>query len=59
MQVFYKTAQQARALATAVHTSGKGIAGVYSKEVAEMKLIQAMDLAKVFEHPLLLTMEEE
>ena len=59
MQVFYKSAQQARALATAVHTSGKGIAGVYSKEVAEMKLIQAMDLAKVFEHPLLLTMEEE
>ena len=59
IQVFYKSEQQARALAMSVHKAGKGIAGVYSKEVAEMKLIQAMDLAKQFEHPLLLTMEEE
>jgi ATP-dependent Clp protease adaptor protein ClpS len=46
-------------LTETVHNTGKGIAGIYSKEVAEMKVIQSMDFAKMLSHPLLVTMEAE
>ena len=58
-EVFYKSEAEARYLTDAVHNSGKGIAGIYSKEVAEMKVIQSMDFAKMLNHPLLITMEAE
>ena len=58
-EVFYKSESEARYLTDSVHNTGKGIAGVYSREVAEMKLIQAMDWARKLSHPLLVTMEEE
>jgi ATP-dependent Clp protease adaptor protein ClpS len=42
-----------------VHEKGKGIAGVYSKEVAETKSIKANNLAKSSGFPLLTTIEPE
>jgi len=40
-----------------VHTKGKGICGVYTREIAETKVTQVNDYARQNEHPLLCTME--
>jgi len=58
-QVFHMDHQKANAITMQVHTEGKGIAGVYSKEIAEMKVLQSMDWAKQQDHPLLVTLEKE
>lgn len=42
-----------------VHTRGKGICGVYTKEIAETKMFQVNEYSKQNEHPLLCTIEEE
>ena len=40
-----------------VHTQGKGVCGVYSREIAETKVAQVNDYARENHHPLLCTME--
>jgi len=41
-----------------VHTSGKGICGVYTFDIAETKVAQVMGYAQQYQHPLLCRMEE-
>lgn len=41
-----------------VHTRGKGICGVFTKEIAETKMSQVNEYAKQNEHPLLCSIEE-
>jgi ATP-dependent Clp protease adaptor protein ClpS len=41
-----------------VHTKGKGICGVYTRDIAETKVAQVNQYARENEHPLLCTMEE-
>ncbi len=41
-----------------VHTRGKGVCGVFTKEVAETKVAQANEYARRNQHPLLCAMEE-
>jgi ATP-dependent Clp protease adaptor protein ClpS len=41
-----------------VHTRGRGICGVYSREVAESKVAQVNEYSRVNMHPLLCTMEK-
>lgn len=41
-----------------VHKKGSGTAGVYSLEVAEMKVMQVNQFAQLNEHPLKSTLEE-
>ena len=41
-----------------VHTKGKGVCGVYTREIAETKVAQVNDYARQNQHPLLCTMEE-
>jgi ATP-dependent Clp protease adaptor protein ClpS len=41
-----------------VHTKGKGVCGVFTKDVAETKVFQVSQFARENEHPLLCTMEE-
>ncbi len=41
-----------------VHTKGKGICGVYTRDIAETKVAQVNQFARENEHPLLCTMEE-
>jgi ATP-dependent Clp protease adaptor protein ClpS len=43
----------------AVHLKGRGVAGVYTFEIAEAKITKVTSLAKAQEFPLLCTMEEE
>ena len=42
-----------------IHNNGKGICGVFTREVAEMKVRDVLDCARRHEHPLQCTMEPE
>src|ERR671916_18051 len=57
--VFGKSEGDAFRIMWAVHTQGVGVAGVYTHEVAEMKVERVTQLAREQEYPLLCTMEEE
>ncbi|MGV8958919.1 MAG: ATP-dependent Clp protease adapter ClpS [Stenotrophomonas sp.] len=41
-----------------VHTRGRGICGVYTREVAETKVAQVNEFSRMNQHPLLCTMEK-
>ena len=41
-----------------VHTSGKGICGLFTREIAETKVSLVNDYSKENQHPLLCTMEK-
>ncbi|WP_093031007.1 MULTISPECIES: ATP-dependent Clp protease adapter ClpS [Thiocapsa] len=41
-----------------VHTRGRGVCGVFTKDIAETKVSQVNDFARSHHHPLLCTMEE-
>ena len=41
----------------AVHTQGKGVCGIFTKEVAETRSMQINNLAQENEHPLLSEIE--
>lgn len=41
-----------------VHTRGRGICGVFTRDVAETKAAQVMDYARAQSHPLMCTIEE-
>lgn len=57
--VFRKSRMEAARIMLTVHNSGKGVAGIYTREIAEAKAGQAMDLARARAYPLLLTTEPE
>ena len=40
-----------------VHTEGKGVCGVFPREIAETKAVQVNDFAREAEHPLLCDIE--
>lgn len=40
-----------------VHHNGKGVCGVYTRDIAETKVAQVNDFARSHEHPLLCSME--
>ena len=41
-----------------VHTRGKGVCGVFTREIAETKVAQVNEYSRENQHPLLCTMEE-
>jgi ATP-dependent Clp protease adaptor protein ClpS len=57
--VFGKSDADAFQIMWAVHTQGLGCAGVYTYEVAEMKVEKVTQMARAQEFPLLCTLEEE
>lgn len=59
MKVFHRTSEQSRAIAKEVHKNGTGIAGTYTRDVAETKYYQALNLIKETEYPLQLSLEPE
>ena len=56
-QVFHKTADEATQIMLAVHQAGKGVAGLYPKEVAETKVAIVRHLARKDGFPLQCVME--
>lgn len=57
MEVFFKTKMEAVALMLEIHNKGQGILGIYSKEVATMKLKQARHYIQKSRFPLKVAME--
>lgn len=56
--VFHKKEEEASKIMLDVHKRGKGVAGVYSYDIAMTKVNLAMSLAKEEGFPFKLTMEE-
>ncbi|MBY3155415.1 ATP-dependent Clp protease adapter ClpS [Rhizobium laguerreae] len=59
MQFFNKGADEAHSIMMQVHTNGKGICGVFTKDVAETKATEVMKWARVEQHPLRLEVEAQ
>ena len=57
--VFNMPEEQAIQVMLNVHLRGSGVAGIYTYEIAEMKVDKATALAREQEYPLLVTMEPE
>ncbi|MDT8397003.1 MAG: ATP-dependent Clp protease adapter ClpS [Pseudomonadales bacterium] len=54
---FGMNAETATRVMLKVHTEGKGVCGVFSKDVAETKALQVNDYARECQHPLLSDVE--
>ena len=50
--------EQATQVMLHVHTRGKGVCGVYTREIAETKVALVNDFSRRNQHPLLCTLEE-
>jgi len=57
--VFRKDHDSAVGLTLQIHNEGSAIAGIYSHEVAEQKVSDAIKLARDHGHPLMLKAEQE
>ena len=55
---FAMNRQKATQVMLHVHTRGKGVCGVFTREVAETKLTQVNEFSRSHQHPLLCTMEK-
>jgi ATP-dependent Clp protease adaptor protein ClpS len=58
-QFFRMSETTATAFMMAVHKHGKGTAGVYTRDIAETKAAQIMDVAKEYGMPLMVTAEPD
>jgi ATP-dependent Clp protease adaptor protein ClpS len=56
--VFRKAEPEATAIMLAVHRAGLGVAGIYTRDVAETRAERGRQLAEREGYPLLLTVEE-
>ena len=54
---FSKDRAQATRIMLQVHTNGKGLCGIYVREIAETKVAQVNEYARDSNHPLLCEME--
>jgi ATP-dependent Clp protease adaptor protein ClpS len=55
---FNKSEDEATQIMLDVHQKGSGVAGTYTLEVAEMKVMQANQFSQMNQHPLKCTMKE-
>ena len=58
-RIFHKPMPVASNLTMKIHTMGSAIAGIYSKEIAEIKIVQVQIEAESKGYPLYLTSEVE
>lgn len=56
--VFHKEYGEAVRIMLHVHTQGIGVAGIYTREIAETKAALVESLARQYEYPLKCTVEE-
>jgi ATP-dependent Clp protease adaptor protein ClpS len=59
VSVFNHEERQALNLTLAVHNKGSAVAGVYSYEIAEQKVLDATNMARLNGYPLVTKMEAE
>ncbi|GIX21401.1 MAG: ATP-dependent Clp protease adapter protein ClpS [Gammaproteobacteria bacterium] len=59
LQVFFgMDRHKATQIMLQVHTRGRGVCGVYTRDIAETKVAQVNNYAREHQHPLLCIMEE-
>ncbi|MDX2425422.1 MAG: ATP-dependent Clp protease adapter ClpS [Cycloclasticus sp.] len=56
--IFFKSKEEAVRITMNVHTTGIGVCGVYTKDIAETKVQQVIQCAQENQHPLQCTLEE-
>lgn len=59
VRYFHRTPTEAAQIMLEVHRRGRGVAGVYTRDVAETKVMQVTTHAREQGFPLLVTMEME
>jgi ATP-dependent Clp protease adaptor protein ClpS len=59
VKVFHKPVVQAAQIMMDVHRKGKGLVGVYTRDVAETKCAQVLRMAREREFPLRCTVERD
>jgi len=57
--IFRKTKDDAVTITMAIHEEGKGVAGLYTYEIAEQKQNEAVYVSRTNGHPLNITLEAE
>lgn len=57
-RIFAMNREQATQIMLKVHKEGKGVCGIYPKDVAASKVQQVVLFAKQYQHPLRCVMEE-
>ena len=57
-QIFGKSQSDAVGLMLLIHNTGKGVCGVYTKDIAETKVLQVEHMASTYKFPLTAEMEE-
>jgi len=57
--VFRKDEAEATRITFEVHEKGAAIAGVYTHEIAETKVVQVLSRARLSDHPLMASLEPE
>ena len=58
LEIFFKmNREQATQIMLTVHTQGKGVCGIYTKDIAETKAAQVNQYARDHQHPLLCEIE--
>lgn len=58
-KIFHKSITEASQIMLNVHEQGRGVAGVYPRDVAETKMILVYDLARKNEYPLKCSLEKD
>ena len=58
VQLFNKSEAEAEEICMNVHRNGRGVAGVYTKEIAETKASEVVRAARAHGHPLKAVAEE-
>jgi len=56
--IFQKSEQEATMIMLDIHKKGKGIGGIYPRDIADMRVLQVKAFAEGREHPLLATIEQ-
>ena len=59
MEIYKHSIERAKEITIEVHEAGKGVAGSYCYEIAEIKLVETINLARANGFPLQAKMEEE
>jgi len=58
-QYFHKSESEATHIMLAVHHEGKGLCGIYPREIAESKVAQVRQISRKNDHPLACIMRKE
>lgn len=58
-QIFHKAHADALTVMLEVHQKGAGLAGIYTRDVAETKVDQVIEYARINDYPLQCTLEQE